>query len=278
MKLKSFSKINLSLSINKKFKKGLHDIQSYFCLINLFDIIEIKRIKKKKDIIKFKGRFAQNVKKKENSVKTVLRILRQKNLIKNNYLIIIDKKIPVFAGLGGGTSNAACLVRHFVKKKINKDLFEILSKKIGSDLNLFQHNQGFLENLKTIRRLKKSYNLFFLLVYTNIKSSTRDIYSKVSKFSTKSKYNYQKINNKEKFISLLKNSKNDLQFIVEKKYPKIKNLILKIGEKKGCYFSRITGSGSVCYGIFQSEKTAKFALKRIKLEYPNYWSAIVKTI
>ena len=48
MKLKSFSKINLSLSINKKFKKGLHDIQSYFCLINLFDIIEIKRIKKKK--------------------------------------------------------------------------------------------------------------------------------------------------------------------------------------------------------------------------------------
>ena len=128
-------------------------------------------------------------------------------------------------------------------------------------------------------KLKISLALKFVEVTIfHVSVSTSYLRPKVSKFSTKSKYNYQKINNKEKFISLLKNSKNDLQFIVEKKYPKIKNLILKIGEKKGCYFSRITGSGSVCYGIFQSEKTAKFALKRIKLEYPNYWSAIVKTI
>ncbi len=44
MVLKSFSKINLSLNINKKLKKNkLHDIQSYFCLINLFDQIKNKK-------------------------------------------------------------------------------------------------------------------------------------------------------------------------------------------------------------------------------------------
>ena len=64
MILKSFSKINLSLSVTKKLKNGLHDVQSYFCLINLFDQIKIEKIKSNKDLIKFKGKFAKYIKKK----------------------------------------------------------------------------------------------------------------------------------------------------------------------------------------------------------------------
>ena len=67
MVLKSFSKINLSLSVNKKLKKnGLHDIQSYFCLIDLFDQIKIKKIKGRKDVVKFQGKFSRYIKKKIN--------------------------------------------------------------------------------------------------------------------------------------------------------------------------------------------------------------------
>ena len=51
MVLNSYSKINLSLSVNSKLKSGLHEIQSYYCLINLSDKIKISKIKKKK--IKF---------------------------------------------------------------------------------------------------------------------------------------------------------------------------------------------------------------------------------
>ena len=62
MILKSFSKINLSLNINKKLKKNrLHDIQSYFCLINLFDQIKVKKIKGSKDIVSFQGKFSKYV-------------------------------------------------------------------------------------------------------------------------------------------------------------------------------------------------------------------------
>ena len=49
MVFKSYSKVNLSLSVNKKLKNGLHEIQSYFCLINLKDEIKIRKINKKKD-------------------------------------------------------------------------------------------------------------------------------------------------------------------------------------------------------------------------------------
>ena len=64
MVLKSYSKINLSLNINSRLKKGLHEIQSYYCLINLFDKIKIKKISKKKDNIVFKGQFNKYIKKK----------------------------------------------------------------------------------------------------------------------------------------------------------------------------------------------------------------------
>ena len=278
MILKSFSKINLSLTINKKLKSGLHDIQSFFCLIDLYDEIKIKKIKRRKDTIKFKGKFAKLVDKKKNSISKILQILRDKNLIKNHYSVLINKKIPVFAGLGGGTSNAACLIKHLSKKKISKNLLDILEKKIGSDLKLFFYDQGFLKNLKTINSLRKKYNLYFLLVYPNIINSTKYIYSKVRKCSPKLKYNFDKINNKNKFISFQVRLNNELQAIVEKKYPIIRKLLAEIDKKKGCYFSRMTGSGSACYGVFDNEKAAKAALRETRSKFPKFWFLVTKTI
>ena len=180
--------------------------------------------------------------------------------------------------MGGGTSNAVCLIKYFTRNKINKNLLNVLDKKIGSDLKLFFYEQGFLKNLKTINEFRKKYKLYFLLVYPNIRCSTKHVYSKVKKHSLKSKYKFSKINDKSKFIDFLINKNNDLQSIVENKYPIIKKLIVEIEKKKGCYFSRMTGSGSVCYGVFKSEKTAKAALNRIKLKYPKYWLSVAKTI
>ena len=279
MILKSFSKINLSLNVNRKLKKNkLHDIQSYFCLINLFDQIKIKKIKGRKDIVKFKGKFSKYIKKTNNSIVDTLAILRERNLISDYYSVLVDKRIPVFSGMGGGTSNAVCLIKYLARNKINKNLSSILDKKIGSDLKLFFYEQGFLKNLKIINDFPRKYSLYFLLVYPNIRCSTRYVYSKVKKYSSKSKYSFSKINDKSKFIDFLINENNDLQSIVENKYPIIKKLIIEIGKKKGCYFSRMTGSGSVCYGVFKSGKTAKAALNEIKLKHPKCWLSVAKTI
>ncbi len=279
MILKSFSKINLSLTINRKLKKnGLHDIQTYFCLINLFDNIRIKKIKGQKDIVNFQGKFSKNIKKTNNTIITTLKILRKNNLISNYYSVLINKKIPVFSGMGGGTSNAVCLIKYLARNKISKNLSVTLEKKIGSDLKLFFYEQGFLKNLNQIDSFRKKYKLYFLLVFPNIRCSTKDIYSKVKKYSSKSKYSFNKINNRSKFIAFLINKSNNLQSIVEKKHSAIKRLIEEISLKKGCYFSRMTGSGSVCYGVFKSEKTAKAALNKIKLKHPKYWLSVAKTI
>ena len=76
----------------------------------------------------------------------------------------------------------------------------------------------------------------------------------------------------------MKNEKNDLEKTVTRFYPKIRKIIDFIKVQNGCYFSRITGSGSACIGIFSNEKSAIFAQKTVKLKFPNCWCVVSKTI
>jgi 4-diphosphocytidyl-2-C-methyl-D-erythritol kinase len=277
MVLKSFSKINLSLNINSKLKNGLHDIQSYYCLINLFDKIKIRKIDKKKDKVVFFGPFVKHIKKSNNSITNLLKLLRKLELISGYYSVNVIKNIPVFSGLGGGTSNAASVLKFLLKGKVSKKILEKVEKLIGSDLRLFFYKQGFLQNLRTIKTIKKQ-KLFFLLSRPNIICSTKKIYSKVKKYSKKKKFNFQKMNNKKGFINYILEQNNELQSIVEEEYPSIKILLKDINTEKGCHFSRMSGSGSVCYGLFNNESNAKKALNKIKTKHPKFWFSIAKTV
>ena len=277
MILSSYSKINLTLKVNYRNKKNFHEIQSFFCLVDLTDKIKIKKINSSKDKIIFRGPFAKLVKKKNNSIFNLFNILRELKLISNYYSVTIEKNIPVFAGLGGGTGNAATILKYLFKKKLNKSLLNLIENKVGSDLKLFFYRNGFLKNLKSIIELKRQ-KMFFVLIQPRIKCSTREIYSRVQNYSKKKVLNKNEINTKLKFIRYLADSSNELQSIVEKKYPNVKKLLINIKNENGCYFSRMTGSGSVCYGVFYNQIKAKKALKNLKIKHPKFWSSLAKTV
>ena len=278
MILKSYSKINLTLNVNSKSRNNLHEIQSIFFLVNLFDLIKIKSINKKQDKVSFNGTFSKSINKNDNSVSNLLRKLRELKLISKYYAISITKNIPVFGGLGGGSSNAASVLKFLLTNKVDKRLLNKLENTIGTDLRLFFTKQGYLKNLRTIIEFKKKHKFFFLLIQPKIKCSTKEIYSKVKKFTNKKKFNQKKFSSKVLFIDYLSKNKNDLQFIVEKKHPQIRNLLTDIKNIKGCYFSRMTGSGSVCYGLFSNQITAKKAFNKIKNMYPKFWVSLAKTV
>ncbi len=279
MVLKSYAKINLSLSINRKLSNGLHDIQSIYCLVDLYDSITIKKNNKEfLDDISFTGTYSKYISKLNNSVSKSLNLLRKNGLIADYYSVRINKKIPVFAGFGGGSSNAVRVINYLAKNKFNKKFLNKMCNELGSDLRLFYHNLGFLKNLHTVKKINKSYNLYFLLVYPSIKCSTKEVYSKVKKYTKKQNYLNKNFKKRDDFINYLKNCKNDLQSIVEKKHPKIKNLLKEISDRKGCYFSRMTGSGSACYGLFLNEDSSKAALKKLRKRYPKFLISLAKTI
>ena len=278
--IKSYCKLNLSLKVLKKNFFKLHDIQTNTVLLKIHDEIEIKNINKKKDIIIFRGEFKKPIDVLKNTVLNTLEILRKENHISkdNCYKVMINKKIPIFSGLGGGTGNSAALIKYFIKKKINNKILNTFEKKIGSDLSLFFSNQSFQKNLRKIFEYKKKFTLYFILVYPNIKCSTKHIFANVKKFSQPSKKDFSRISSRIKFIDLIKQERNDLQKIAISKFSLIKKVLDFISIQKGCHFSRMTGSGSVCFGMFKSEKSAILGLKTIKKKFPRYWCVVTKTI
>ena len=278
--IKSYSKINLFLKVIKKNNKGLHDIQSSVMLLDLYDQISLKKINKNKDSIEFIGRFKKKINKNTNTISKSLFLLRKHNLInkKKKYKITVKKNIPVFAGLGGGTGNAVFLLKHFLKNRISEKILKIFEEEIGSDFRLFFLNHSFQKSLKKIIKFKKKYTFSFVLVYPNINSSTKEVYSRVKKFSLPLKNDLSKIGSKSSYIKFIKNENNDLQKIVEKKNKKILKILDLIKTQKNCLFSRMTGSGSVCFGVFSNRKSAKEGLVEIQKRLPNYWSILTKSI
>ena len=282
--IKSYCKINLSLKIIKKLKNGYHSISSLITFCGLYDIISVSKINTSKDKVIFSGKFSKGIDKKVNTVTKVLTLLRKKNFIKNqSFKINIQKNIPHGSGLGGGSSNASNLLNYFnhkMKLKLKKKKMTNLAKKIGSDVPIvLERKNTFLTGEKDkILRISKKFNLNLLIVYPNIVCSTKKVYKKCRIDEDKKYQFYYNKKSKRKLIDYLKNEKNDLEKIVVKIYPKIGQIINFIKFQKGCLFSRITGSGSACIGIFSNRCNVISAKKLIKLKYPNYWCVVSKTI
>jgi len=283
-KIKSYCKINLSLKVIKKLKNGYHEISSLITFCDLYDTILISKVKNSKDKINFSGKFKKGINKNSNIVTKLLSLLRKNKLIHNqSFKINIKKNIPHGSGLGGGSSNAADLLNYFnnqAKIKLKKTKIIDLAKKIGFDvpISLEKKNTFLTGRNDQILRLNKKFKLDLLIVYPNIFCSTKKIYKKNKKInSIKSQY-FLNIKNNKNLIHFLKNNDNDLEQVVIKIYPKIKKIIDYIKLQRGCLFSRITGSGSACIGIFSSRRDAIYAQKLIRIKYPKYWSVVSKTI
>ncbi len=112
---KSHAKINLNLNVIGK-TKNLHKLQSIISLISLYDEISLRQIDSHKHKILFKGKFSKKITSRNTIYKT-LSILEKKRLLKKKYLVIIKKNIPFKSGMGGGSMNAATLIKIFMKKK-----------------------------------------------------------------------------------------------------------------------------------------------------------------
>ena len=280
--LKSPAKINLSLKIGKKINHEYHDIQSIIFLTNLHDQIVIKKINGQKDKFKFTGKFKKNIKLKNNSALKSLYFLRKKNIINNrsNYEIKIKKNIPVFSGLGGGSSNAATIIKYFYKKrKILDNDINYFARYLGSDFKIFfKSNKIIQENFLKIENLKFKHNFYLLIVYPFKKSSTKDIYSKFRKYDKIKKLNIFNRISKLKMVDKLKSETNSLESVIISRFPIIKKVLKELSLLKKCEFSRITGSGSACFGLFLNKKDALLGLKLITKRFPKFWCVLSRTI
>lgn len=230
MKLKAYAKVNLILKVINKEENGYHNLQMINTLINIYDEIEIKPNNLTKDTLSFKNTHLTS---KDDLVLKVLLEFKKMYGIKECFDIAITKYIPIGAGLGGGSSDVACIIDYLCETyNIDKDqkLYSMLSN-MGSDILYFLYkgtryvegtgNQVLDENIKIEDE--------FVIVYPNICLSTKDVFVNNNKYSKKT--------DKDILINIVKNKQynlyiNDLEesaFNVNANLLKIKEELSKVG-------------------------------------------------
>ena len=149
---------------------------------------------------------------------------------------MVKKNIPVKSGMGGGSMNAATLIKIFMKNKIvkvNKKKLQNINDSIGQDVKLgFFKNIMYLDGNNSVKILNKRTKYFLLLFMPKYGCSTKYIFSKVKKYSKPLKNIKNKFNN-------LGSLKNDLQDIVIKKNPELKKPIEFLEKQMDDNFSEI---------------------------------------
>tara|TARA_Y100001980_G_scaffold27242_1_gene8343 strand:- start:73 stop:912 length:840 start_codon:yes stop_codon:yes gene_type:complete len=275
-RINSRAKINLNLNvIRKSKKKKLHLIESLICFVNLSDKIYITKFKSKFHRVEFTGKFSKNIT-KQNTIMKLLSLLDKDNVLKNKYKIQIQKEIPLESGMGGGSMNAANLLKYFYKQKfINLNQLKKYSSKVGSDVILGLNSKPKIlyrdGSVKEVTNIKK-YNI--LIVKPTFGCSTKKIYSSNKAFS-KPEFNTSK-NSIVKNVIL--NGKNDLEKSAFKLYPALKEIKDLLEQNKQANFVRMTGSGSAIIMYFNSNKFAKNAMKIYKRKLNNCLFIITKII
>tara|TARA_B100000900_G_scaffold295630_1_gene254269 strand:+ start:232 stop:981 length:750 start_codon:yes stop_codon:yes gene_type:complete len=245
----------------------------------LHDEIFIKKIKSDNHNISFFGKFSPGIN-MNNTVSKLLSILENKELLKDKkFRIKINKKIPTEAGLGGGSMNAANILKYLIKKKIvkasKKEISEIC-KLIGSDVILgLKSVNSILTSKDEIKYFKNTQKFYILIIKPNFGCNTKKIYSYVNKFNKPRLTQPNKKMFETKF--LIKNY-NFLELFAFSRYPKLKILKIYLEKELRPTFVRMTGSGSAIVAYYKSKKKCENAKKKFIKKYKNFWCMASKTI
>lgn len=198
--LKSYAKINLFLDIVGKREDNYHLIESLFHTIDLHDEIIIKEnVRHSTTTIKTSGDFCLDDNSEENIVSKVFKYFEHYYNLEKSYSVEIVKNIPTGAGLGGGSSNAAIVIKYLntkIEKPLNRKELLHLSTRFGADVPFFiDSGCKWASGIGDILTNHKKLPYYILLIYPDIHISTKEAYSRFnsSMFDKGSFLNFKQI-------------------------------------------------------------------------------------
>ncbi len=260
--LKSPAKLNLFLKVNGKRPDGYHDLTTLFERIDLCDeLLFQKNISGK---IRIFCQHPHVPKGKTNLVYKAAMLLQNRFSVKSGVDVTITKRIPVAAGLGGGSSNAATTLlglNILWSLRLNRAQLVSFAKEIGSDVPFFLYRESWAigtERGDRIKPLKLNARLWQILIVPRLKVYTREIFATLNLKLTKKKADVnilQRALRKNDLPKVGRLLRNDLETAIVQSHPSL----IKIKEKLkrfptlGVLFS---GSGPAVFGLVSSKKVA----------------------
>ena len=271
--INSNAKVNIGLKVLKEREDGYHDIVTVFQEINLFDIISISKKSKGCD---FNSNVTWLMNDKTNLCVIAYEAMKKKFDI-DGVDIDLTKNIPKGSGLGGGSSNAASImkgIRELYSLNISDKELEDIASQIGADVPFFirgsiQLGEGIGDRLTPLKiKISRKY----LIIIPDTEIDTSWAYSKFKNDLDSSilPINFASLSN-EKTISLdkLKFFENDFESIVVPTYPEI-GKIKEALHALGAGFASLSGSGSTVFGIFNDDLSLDKASSYFSPKYKTF--------
>lgn len=284
MVLKSCGKINVGLKIINEREDGYHNIETIFYPVNIFDEIDFQLSKSSKGFnsLHLKSDKSYIPPDKSNTCYKAITNFFKLFLIKDCFDIFVNirKNIPVGGGLGGGSSDAASIIKaltRYFNINISENRNEIMkvALSVGSDVPFFLISKpcfaaGRGDILKLLPEFKLNYRI--LLVNPNLHISTKWAYENY--ILNNSISNVSPLKDITKFDLSEYNFENDFEEVVFKKYSELKE-IKDTMKNNGAVYSSLSGSGATMFGFynFSDEKNLSACYKKFKeLNYFTYIS------
>ena len=277
------AKINLYLHVEKKLNNGMHSIDS---LITFSDWADQVFVSPQKNITLDRyGPMSANLPSVQDDY--VYKAAQKLAILTKNKLgakIIVEKNLPVASGLGGGTADAAAVIRALGKLwrvDICDDLKRNLAQDLGSDLYVCLESKpsrvrGIGDDLLS---LKVPHNLSAVLVNpleTLLTAEVFSVFRKNVQINQSVDIPGSWSDDSYEFIRQIKKLRNDLTDPAISLCPIISEVLFKLNSSDGCMLERLSGSGATCFGLFADHESAENAAETIKSNNLDWWVTTTK--
>ena len=269
--LKAYAKVNLSLDILARREDGYHELCMIMQSIGVYDKVNLTKLRQKD--IKISSNIKNLCLPENNIVYKAAKLLYERFDIKEGLHINLYKYIPMGAGMAGGSTDAAAVLRgmnELYNLRLSKEELMKIGLEIGADVPFCicggtMLAKGIGEELS---ELKAMPNAHLLLVKPYFSISTKEAYSLVdlSKLADKDRPDTGKIISyieEGNLKKIAENMKNVFELYIGKKYPLIEKIKQEL-IRQGALGAVMTGSGSVVFGVFEDLTLSKKCYETFK--------------
>ena len=269
------AKVNLYLHVTGKRPDGYHLLESLVVFPNGGDKITVVRDRDLR--LDITGPFSKTIgNTDENLILKAAHLLREEGGVDQGARITLVKNLPVSAGIGGGSADAAASLKLLNQLwKIGFSDFELsdLGLRLGADVPVCLLGKsaimsGIGEQLEEVGKIPK---IVIILVNSGIVMSTFDVFRRLEIQEKTSSQVWTSGASAPEFCEALAAAGNDLQAPAIEMAPEIETVLSEIEGQEGCRLARMSGSGATCFGIFETELAAQRAAQGIQSHHFDWW-------
>ncbi len=271
------AKINLYLHLNGRRDDGYHLIDSLVMFSDIAD--EILICASDKLSIEIDGPMKHMLKGQKQDHNIVYRAIIGLADIAGrapHFNVKLTKNLPVAAGIGGGSANAAAVIRAVCDiwdVDFDAPVIRDFMLSVGADVPVCFYGEPVLMRGigEILSPIHIAANIPVVLINPMVSCSTASVFNFYHRPFQDRIHMSQHFDCANALISFLKKQDNMLYFGARKVVPDVDNVLNALNAHNGCRLARMSGSGATCFGIFDTARDARLAAKDIQDDNPDWW-------